>query len=130
MAARVFRTIKSRVPWRISDFSPAMRPPVVCTQEYPKRPVGCQQENGFSSFPSRIVRVDELFSASRTICLLTRKPNSNRFRHEDVVAGNLDGQVCSERGGASFEIAEVAIKGRKGRARTDDAKVDRDATCF
>src|ERR1700735_1323929 len=44
MASRVFKTIKSRVPWRMSDLSAGIRPPVVCTQEYRKRHVGCQQE--------------------------------------------------------------------------------------
>src|SRR5260370_39886564 len=35
--------------------------------------------------------------------------------------------VRSEGTGAGFEITEVAIKSRKGRARTDDAKVDGEA---
>ena len=43
------------------------------------------------------------------------------------MAGDLGGHVRSERSGPGFEVAEVAIKRRKGRARTDDAKVDGDA---
>src|ERR1700683_4108725 len=44
MASRVFRTIKSRVPWRISDLSADIGLSVACTQEYCTRHVGCQQE--------------------------------------------------------------------------------------
>src|ERR1700685_3861579 len=43
MVSSVFKTIKSRVPCRISDLSLAMRTPVVCPQEYRQGPVGCQQ---------------------------------------------------------------------------------------
>ena len=52
------------------------------------------------------------------------------FRHEDVAAGNFDRHIGSERSGAGFAIAEVAIKGRERRARADDAEVDGAATCF
>src|SRR5260370_32927016 len=45
MASRVFKTIKSRVPWRISGLSPGMRPAVGYPKEYGERPVGCQQDN-------------------------------------------------------------------------------------
>ena len=47
--------------------------------------------------------------------------SADGFGHEDVVAGNLDRHIRSERCSASFEVAEVAIKGRKGSAGADDA---------
>jgi hypothetical protein len=54
-------------------------------------------------------------------------PSANGFGHKDVVAGNLYGDIGGEWGGASFEVAEVAVKRRKGRAGANDAKVDSDA---
>src|SRR5258708_2015198 len=56
-----------------------------------------------------------------------RSPSAKGFGHEDVVAGNLYGDVRSERGGAGFVVAEVAVKSREWRARTDDTEVDSDA---
>jgi hypothetical protein len=52
------------------------------------------------------------------------------FRHEDVMAGNLEGHIGSKRSGADFEVAEVAVKGRERCARAHDAEVDGPATCF
>ncbi len=46
------------------------------------------------------------------------------------MAGNLDRHIGSKGGGADFEVAEVAIKGRERRACADDAEVDGLATCF
>src|SRR5713226_2188877 len=52
------------------------------------------------------------------------------FGHEDVVAGDFGGHFWSERGSAGFQVAEVAIKGREGCARADNAEVDGPATLF
>src|SRR6266852_3658715 len=52
------------------------------------------------------------------------------FGHEDVVAGDFGGHFWSERGSAGFQVAEVAIKGREGSARADNAEVDGPATPF
>ncbi len=58
------------------------------------------------------------------------RPSANGFGHEDVVAGNLYGDVWGERGGARFAVAEMAVKGREWCSRADDAEVDRDAICL
>src|SRR5580704_2923505 len=60
MDSRVFKTIKSSVPWRISDLSLPMRPPVACPQEYREASVGCQQENLFAFQWLAIVRLERL----------------------------------------------------------------------
>src|SRR5260370_27294369 len=44
--------------------------------------------------------------------------------HENVVAGDLNRYVRSERGSAGFVVAEMAVKGGKGRRCADDAEVD------
>src|SRR5438270_160132 len=46
------------------------------------------------------------------------------------MAGNFDGHIGSERGGAGFVVAEVTIKGRERGACADDAEVDGLATRF
>src|SRR5438309_7572921 len=56
--------------------------------------------------------------------------SADRFGHEDVVAGNFGGHVLSERSGAGFDVTEVAIKSGKGRARADNAEVDRNTASF
>src|SRR5437016_4778019 len=56
--------------------------------------------------------------------------SADGFGHEDIVAGNFGGHVRSERGGAGFNVTEVAIKGRERRARADDTKVDHITTSF
>ena len=56
--------------------------------------------------------------------------SGEEFGHEDVMAGNLDGHIGSERGGAGFREAKMAIKGRKRRARAEDTKIDGPATRF
>src|SRR6266478_1318567 len=61
---------------------------------------------------------------------MPRESSLQNLRHEDVVAGNLDGHIWSKGSGADFEVAKVAIKGRERRARADDAEVDGLATCF
>src|SRR5260370_16870040 len=55
-------------------------------------------------------------------------PSANGFGHEDVVARNLHEYVRSERSGAGFDVAEVAIKGGERSAGADDAEVDRHAS--
>src|SRR6266404_1431969 len=59
---------------------------------------------------------------------MPRESSLQNLRHEDVVAGNLDGHIWSKESGADFEVAKVAIKGRERRARADDAEVDGLAT--
>ena len=46
------------------------------------------------------------------------------------MAGNFGGHVRSERSGAGFDVTEVAIKSGKGRARADNAEVDRNTAGF
>src|SRR5260370_14853552 len=46
------------------------------------------------------------------------------------MAGNLDRHIGSKGGGADFEVAKVAIKGRERRACADDAELDGLTTCF
>ena len=60
-----------------------------------------------------------------TLCLATS--SGEDFGHEDVMAGNFSRNIGRKGSGAGFEVAEVAIKRRKRRARTDDAKVDHNA---
>jgi len=43
-----------------------------------------------------------------------RNYSANGFRHEDVVAGDLNGDIGGERGGAGFEVAKMAIEGGEG----------------
>jgi hypothetical protein len=47
-----------------------------------------------------------------------------RFGHEDVVAGDFQWDVRSERSRAGFEVAEVAIESGERDARADDAQID------
>src|SRR6266487_759470 len=61
------------------------------------------------------------------LTITTARLSANGFGHEDVMAGNLNGHVRGERSGAGFEVAEVAVEGRKRRAGADDAEVDSDA---
>src|SRR5260370_30237294 len=44
--------------------------------------------------------------------------------HENVVAGDLNRYVRSERGSSGFGVAEMAVKGGKGRACADNAEGD------
>jgi len=46
------------------------------------------------------------------------------------MAGKFEGHIRSKGSGADFEVAKVAIKGRKRRARADDTEVDCPAAFF
>jgi len=69
----------------------------------------------------------EMRESKLTITLRLATFSGEDFGHENVMAGNLGGHVRSEKSGAGFEVAEVAIKSGKGRARADDTEVNRDA---
>src|SRR5260370_42570631 len=54
--------------------------------------------------------------------------SAEMLRHQNVVAGNLDGHLRSARSGAGLQVTEVAVKMGKGRARADDTGVYGGAT--
>ncbi len=54
----------------------------------------------------------------------------NGFRHVNVVAGDLGLDFCRKGRGAGFNVAEMTVKGRKGRAWINYPEVDGDATVF